>query len=176
MTEINNPNSITKAWFQNRGLFSDYFLKERLIKWGEWNFEDVTVLRDKLTSLYNSKKDVLAHLSEAQTEQEFIQPVLDILGYADTYIVQAPTKIGKKSNRPDYALFPDKETKNKAYKQLKVNNYTNCIGIADAKYWERELDLPKSSDKDTYTNLNPSFQIVSYSNWNSTKMGNTHKR
>ncbi len=101
-------------------------------------------------------------LNEAQTENEFIQPLLDLLGYADSYIVQAPAKVGKQTNRPDYALFPDKATKDKAYQKLNDNDYSQCIGIADAKYWERELDLTKLNDRDTLTNQNPSFQIVSY--------------
>ena len=101
-------------------------------------------------------------LNEAQTEDEFIRPLLDLLGYADSYIVQAPAKVGKHTNRPDYALFPDKATKDKAYQKLEDNDYSQCIGIADAKYWERELDLTKSNDRDTFTNQNPSFQIVSY--------------
>jgi hypothetical protein len=91
-----------------------------------------------------------------------VQPVLDLLGYADSYIVQAPTKVGQHTNRADYALFPDVKTKNKAYQKLDQNDYALCIGIADAKYWERELDLAKTSDRDTFTNQNPSFQIAGY--------------
>lgn len=149
-----------KTWFRNQGLFSDHFITERLHQWKEWGDLDAASYRKKILALFELKKDILPQLKEAQTEQELIQPIFDILGYS--YIVQAPTKTGKKSNRPDYALYADEPTKNKAYKQLKKNNYVNCIGIADAKYWERELDLAKSSEKDSYTNQNPSFQIVNY--------------
>jgi len=151
------------SWFQNRGLFSDHFLKARLPQWKEWETDEgLVTFRKELMSLYKSKKPILPYLNEAQTEEEFVQPVLDLLGYASSYIVQAPTKIGQQTNRPDYALFPDETTKNKAYQKLKDNDYTQCVGIADAKYWERELDLAKSSERDTLTNQNPSFQIVSY--------------
>ena len=151
------------SWFQNRGLFSDHLLKARLPQWKEWKIdEELATFRKELLSLYKSKKPILPKLNEAQTEKEFIQPVLDLLGYADSYIVQAPIKVGQHTNRPDYALFPDVSTKNKAYQKLEDNDYTQCIGIADAKYWERELDLAKSSDRDTFTNQNPSFQIASY--------------
>ena len=150
-----------EAWFQNRGLFSDHFLKARLPQWKEWKAdEEIVTFREELLSLYESKKAILPNLNEAQTEREFIQPVLDLLDYS--YIVQASTKIGQKTNRPDYALFPDEKTKNNAYQKLKDNDYTQSIGIADAKYWERELDLAKSSERDTYTNQNPSFQIAGY--------------
>ncbi len=91
-----------------------------------------------------------------------MQPALDLLGYTNSYIVQAPTKVGQHTNRPDYALFPDVKTKNKAYQKLDQNDYFLCIGIADAKYWECELDLAKTSNRDTFTNQNPSFQIAGY--------------
>jgi hypothetical protein len=151
------------SWFVNRGLFSDHFLQARLPEWKEWKVDaELVPFRESLQSLYDSKKSILPHLNEAQTELEFVQPVLDLLGYADSYIVQAPTKVGQHTNRPDYALFPDVKTKNKAYQKLDQNDYALCIGIADAKYWERELDLTKSSDRDTFTNQNPSFQIAAY--------------
>jgi len=163
LPKSHSPSDEPGLWFQNRGLFSDHFLKARLPEWEEWKTNgELPTFRKELLSLYKSKKAILPDLKEAQTEKEFIQPVLDLLGYANSYIVQAPTKIGKQANRPDYALFPDEATKNKAYDKIKDNDYTQCIGIADAKYWERELDLSKSSERDTFTNLNPSFQIVNY--------------
>jgi len=149
--------------FQNRGLFSDHFLQERLLEWEEWNVsEELEHFRSDLLALYEAKKQFLPGLNEAQTEEEFIKPVLDLLGYANSYIVQASTKIGQQTNRPDYALFPDASTKDKAYAIIESNDYTQCVGIADAKYWGRELDLAKSSERDTFTNQNPSFQIAGY--------------
>ena len=158
-----SPSDEAGLWFQNRGLFSDHFLKARLPQWKEWETDvGLATFHKELMSLYESTKPILPTLNEAQTEKEFIQPLLDLLGYANSYIVQAPTKVGQQTNRPDYALFPDETTKNKAYQKLKDNDYTQCIGVADAKYWERELDLAKSSEQDTLANQNPSFQIVSY--------------
>src|SRR4030043_1690309 len=98
-----------KSWFRNQGLFSDHYLKARLPQLKAWETgEELAAFRRALVSLYNSKKTPLPNMNEAQTEDEFIKPVLDTLGYADSYIVQAPTKIGKRANRPDYAFFPDK--------------------------------------------------------------------
>ena len=149
--------------FQNRGLFSDHFLQERLPGWKEWDVdEELEHFHSDILAQYEAKKQFLPSLNEAQTEEEFIKPVLDLLGYANSYIVQASTKIGHQTNRPDYALFPDASTKDKAYVRIESNDYTQCIGIADAKYWGRELDLAKSSERDTFTNQNPSFQIAGY--------------
>ncbi len=158
-------NSVDKPplAFVNRGLFSDHFLQARLPEWKECKVDgELVSFRKSLLSLYDSKKPILPYLNEAQTELEFVQPVLDLLGYTNSYIIQAPTKLGQQTNRPDYALFPDEATKDKAYTKIKNNDYTQCIGIADAKYWERELDLAKSSERDTFTNQNPSFQIAGY--------------
>lgn len=153
----------SELWFQNRSLFSDHFLQARLPQWDEWKADgNLHVFHEKLAALLQSKKAILPTLNESQTEKEFIQPVLELLDYANSYIVQAPTKISKHTGRPDYALFPDEATKNMAYQKTKGIDYSWCIGIADAKYWERELDLTKYSERDTFTNLNPSFQIVSY--------------
>jgi len=165
MTEQKDKGSLDQpgSWFLNRGLFSDHFLKARLPQWKEWQTSDeLATFRKQLLFLYDSTKAILPLLNEPQTEKEFVQPVLDLLGYANSYIVQAPTQVGEHTNRPDYALFPDQTTKNKAYEKLKNNDYTLCIGVADAKYWERELDLATSSSRDTFTNQNPSFQIASY--------------
>jgi len=165
MAEGKNQGSLAEpsSWFLNRGLFSDHFLKARLPQWKEWQSDgELATFRKQLLSLYEPTKPILPFLNEPQTEKEFVQPVLDLLGYANGYIVQAPTQVGEHTNRPDYALFPDQTAKNKAYEKLKNNDYTLCIGVADAKYWERELDLAKSSDRDTFTNQNPSFQIANY--------------
>src|SRR4030042_143619 len=94
--------------FLNRGLFSDHFLKARLLQWKEWQTNgELTTFRKQLLSLYESAKPVLSFLNEPQTEKEFVQPLLDLLGYANSSIVQAPTRVGEHTNRPDYALFPD---------------------------------------------------------------------
>jgi type I restriction-modification system DNA methylase subunit len=160
---VDGGTSEPQLAFVNRGLFSDHFLQARLPEWKEWKIDtELVAFHESLRSLYDSKKPILPHLNEAQTELEFVQPVLDLLGYADSYIVQAPTKVGQHTNRPDYALFPDVKTKNNAYQKLDQNDYSLCIGIADAKYWERELDIAKSSDRDTFTNQNPSFQVAAY--------------
>ena len=56
--------------FLNRGLFSDHFLKARLPQWKEWKTdEELTTFRNDLLSLYESKKPILTHLNEAQTEK-----------------------------------------------------------------------------------------------------------
>ncbi|HEX74593.1 MAG TPA: hypothetical protein G4N93_05530 [Dehalococcoidia bacterium] len=52
--------------------------------------------------MYESTKPILPTLDKAQTEKVFIQPTLDLLGYANRYMTQPPTETGT----PDYLLFP----------------------------------------------------------------------
>ncbi len=86
--------------FYNRGLFSDHFLQARLPEWQEWKVDEaLEVFRKNLQSLYESKKSHLPSYNEAQTEDEFIKPVLDLLGYAGSYAVQVATKLGKQTGR-----------------------------------------------------------------------------
>jgi hypothetical protein len=91
-----------KLGFSNRGLFSDHFLKVRLPQWKEWQEEkELSIFRSNVSSLYKAKESILPNLNEAQTEKEFIQPIFDLLGYADSYIVQTSTRAGKQVNRAD---------------------------------------------------------------------------
>jgi len=73
-----SPSEELGLRFQNQGLFSNHFLKARLPEWK--TDEELVTFRKELLSLYESKKPILPYLNEAQTEEEFVQPVLDLLG------------------------------------------------------------------------------------------------
>ena len=106
LQENQNSSGKLELWFLNRGLFSDHFLQSRLPQWGYWQVgEELSTFRQGLLSLYEQKKIKLPTLNEAQTEDEFIKPVLDLLGYANSYMVQPHAKTGKQAIRPDYFLF-----------------------------------------------------------------------
>jgi len=65
--------------------------------------------------------------------RNLFSPFKIILGYADSYIVQAPTKKPERNqHRPDYAYSRIQTQKIRRINNKK-NNYINCIGIADAK-------------------------------------------
>ncbi|MFM9158854.1 MAG: restriction endonuclease, partial [Dolichospermum sp.] len=102
-------------------------------------------------------------LNESQTEEEFIKPALEILGFK--YIPQVITHGKGRSQRPDYALFSNTETRDIAY-TLQTNEtafYNQVLAIAEAKYWERQLSKVSANDqRDIFKNENPSFQISSY--------------
>ena len=146
----------------NKPLFSQYYLEHRLQESSEWQ-EDVAMGFEKLKNLYLSKEKLLPTLSEAQTEEVFIKPVLDILGFS--YIPQVTTRGKGRAERPDYGLFINDAERDGAY-PLQDNEtafYERVRAIAEAKYWERPLSKVSTNDKrDIYKNTNPSFQITSY--------------
>ena len=54
-----NHSSSNEAglWFQNRGLFSDHFLKARLPQWKEWEIDlELSTFRKALLSLYVNRQ------------------------------------------------------------------------------------------------------------------------
>jgi type I restriction-modification system DNA methylase subunit len=146
----------------NKPLFSSHYLEHRLVDSAEWNL-DARPTFEALQQLYQRKKALLSSLNEAQTEEEFIKPVLEILGFS--YIAQVVTKTKGRAERPDYALFANDEQKSAAYSNQTNESvfYHQVLAIAEAIYWERSLSKVSSNDqRDFYKNTNPSFQIASY--------------
>ena len=152
--------------YQNKGLFSDDYLEYRLTEPGqypEWR-EDVSRAREKLRGLYESKKEYLDGLNEAQTENEFLDEALEVLGHA--FVKQTRTRDG---SRPDYALFGDVGVKDEA---LRVQGdptklYATSLAVAEGKYWGRNLDVyTKRDDKDNEATASqkssPEMQIARY--------------
>lgn len=103
MTDTKNPN---------KPLFSQHYLEYRLQECLEWQL-DINSDFEKLNKLYLSKKAILPTLNEAQTEDVFIKPVLDILGFKN--IPQVVTRSKGRSQRPDYALFANENERDIAY-------------------------------------------------------------
>lgn len=152
----------THSFFgENRSLFSDYYLRERLHTLGEWE-QDISKPFERALEIYRDKKSVLAGMNEAQTENEFVQPILEqVLGFS--YDVQKAEKKQGRTNIPDYILFSDEGSLKSAQQNRDSDRYyNNALALSDAKYWERPLDSKGVADKDLYTNANPSFQIVNY--------------
>ncbi|MFW6089659.1 MAG: restriction endonuclease, partial [Gemmatimonadota bacterium] len=146
----------------NRSLFSDHYLAERLHEHDEWS-EDVSEAFERAREIYDEKRDILDGLNEAQTEKELVQPILeDVLGF--TYEVQKAVKLHGRLNRPDYVLFPDADAKAEAQRAEGDDAYYDrAVAVADAKYWGRPLDAKADDgDREELTNVNPSFQIVNY--------------
>ena len=151
----------------NRRLFSDHFLDELLPNKEPWR-QHWQQLRVEAAPIMESLKQRFAAFAptdatnEAQTEQEWMRPVLQELGHS--FEVQASLKVpGNKVQRPDYVFYRD-EAQRLANRNSTVDEDAGRHGafaVGDAKRWERSLDhmLKGSSDED---NNNPAFQIFFY--------------
>jgi hypothetical protein len=146
----------------NKPLFSQHYLDYRIQELPEWQL-DIKAEFAALKNLYLSKKPILATLNEAQTEDIFIQPALEILGFK--YIPQVISRSQGRAERPDYALFINESERDTAYsfQNNETAFYSRVLVIAEAKYWQRSLSKVSANDqRDIFKNTNPSFQISSY--------------
>jgi len=97
-------------------LYSQHYLDNRLPQMPAWA-EDVAAPFAESRVLYDAQRELLPTYTKGQTEEEFIRPALNILGWP--YIVQP--RHGRDSNltRPDYALFADDSMKGDAQRHRK---------------------------------------------------------
>ena len=74
-----------------KSLFSQHYLQTRLSAHAEWDAPPLPVFA-LLRELWERARTLGATWNEAQTEQEFVKPALDALGWS--YIVQVKSKKG----------------------------------------------------------------------------------
>ena len=78
--------------YDNRSLFSDHYLEQRLVDHEAWRAADDPAVRaayQRATEIYRAAEDVLPRMNEAQTRDELIQPLL-----ADVLSVRPPDATG----------------------------------------------------------------------------------
>jgi len=151
-----------KPPYRNNGLFSEHFLTARLKDSADWR-EDAEPVRRQLLHLYEEKKALLSGANEAQTEEEFIKPVLKILGFA--YSVQPKTTGSGGAEHPDYVLYASEGDKTHAVSGGSEERlFAPALAIGEAKYWERDLDKKRRGDEREIapSAVSPSFQIARY--------------
>jgi hypothetical protein len=145
----------------NQGLFADHFLNEpaRLKSMDEWKqitgvdeaFDQIFQLYEKHGTRFNRRTN------EAQTENEFIRPMLNLLWSASCYQVQVIIPNVDARRQPDYAFFRSATDRDAAESRKGTKDYwrdTSVLG--DAKAWFVSLDKQRSADE------NPSAQIANY--------------
>jgi hypothetical protein len=151
--------------YHNQGLFADHFLagQDRLLQLPEWqsagNIQDAL---QAIWGLYNERAvKFTPRTNEAQTERNFIQPVLDILWCesqeGDCYQVQSGISTLDVHRRPDYAFFCTAKQRDDSEKRLGTLEYWFDVPVlGDAKRWSASLDKERGVDD------NPSAQICRY--------------
>jgi hypothetical protein len=124
----------------NHHLFSDHYLGTRLPLRPEWR-----ALAAEAEAVRGSIRELLAaytpSANEAQTEDGLIKPVLRLLGH--TFEIQAPLATPDGVKKPDYVLYRDEaaQVANRGQKLTDTLLAGRAIAVADAKYWDRPLDV-----------------------------------
>jgi hypothetical protein len=98
--------------------------------------------------------------------------VLRLLGH--TFEVQPALATPEGTRRPDYVLYNDAEAAvaNKRKTLSDESLRGRAFAVADAKYWERPLDVSlKGGSRDAFSNKNPSYQVSFYMQHSGTEWG-----
>jgi hypothetical protein len=148
---------------QNYDLFADHYLEQRIQELEAWqNPDGLEKAFSALQSLYQRRASRFTDATnEAQTEHDFIQPVLDLLWGqdqpGDCYQVQVSIPNVDARRQPDYAFFRTAEERQSAQPHLGDAQYWSTVPcLGDAKRWSASLDKERAADE------NPSAQIVNY--------------
>jgi len=131
--------------FNNRALFSDYYLKVRLRDSREWQEDPVSIFRDAQGLMAETRQRLVGQ-PEAVTRAQLLEPMLQALGFAWT----VGRESGSAGDEPDYYLFSPDASENDP-----------PLAVCLAYTWNRYLD-GRDDTRDTETpDENPGAQVVS---------------
>jgi type I restriction-modification system DNA methylase subunit len=149
--------SLALGPYQNRKLFSNHFLEDILPTWPEFAAADARGLLDELAEFWERERAGLAQANEAQTEERFIKPVLQRLGFY--FNVQAGVQAALGHRQPDYALFVDDHSRSSAATRSGADRYVGAVAVGDAKRFDRPLDRRRVKG---HLSEDPVAQIIHY--------------
>lgn len=145
----------------NSNLFSSYYLDERLIDRAEWNCDDeAREAMEDLQELYDLEEGLVSGYGEDALIDNWIDEVLDILGFGTQEEVTLPDGSGF----VDELLFENPTARrNAAEVYLDTENtidlFERGTGIVEAKQWEADFNS-RFSERRPYRNA--SHQIKHY--------------
>ncbi len=143
--------------FKNSNLFSNHYLEKLVIESAQWRQAEPEKAFAAIKELYQRKARVLENYNESQLEENFIRPVLRILGHY--FGVQG--KVAGKDRTPDYAFYPDEQSREEAEAHPGEDYYRHAVAVGDAKSWKISLDKSRKG-LGIFEMQNPSFQIDVY--------------
>ena len=129
----------SKPYFNNRALFSDYYLTERLPQAAEWQDKDelarMTRAYRSLRTLYGDVREDFSNQKEAVVRSKLLEPVLTALGFT----LKEGKAAASDAVEPDYRLYPPPQT-----------GQTPPLALALTYTWNRNLDgKDEAHDSDT---------------------------
>jgi hypothetical protein len=132
----------------NGSLFTRDFLIEGVRETAAWNALDdavIATVRARLTGLLAAIRK-LKKATEAETEKEFIWPLLEAIGWADMS-VQQNLSAKARDDVPDALLFADFSAKTRAAPLHPWQRFQHGVCIVEAKRWNRVLDRVEAQRK-----------------------------
>ena len=143
-------------------LFTQYFLSEGITVTDAW--QDCVRQPLTFTAFKQSLRDILDKIAsahepnEAQTENEVVRPLLELLGW-DHHMPQQGSD--RQEDIPDYLLFADGEAKDRAAaRKGSENRYQDALVIEESKRFGLPLDNRDSGE--TSRRGTPHGQILRY--------------
>jgi hypothetical protein len=127
--------------FNNRALFADYYLRERLPELPEWQENPVPAFRE-IRQLYEKAASRWAGKSEHELRTGLLEPALRILGFE----VETGQPAADGGPAPDYRLRAEA---------------TDLVGVCLAYRWGRFLDGKDESRDENRPDENPGAVVVS---------------
>ena len=157
MNAQNLPDAV-----KNQSLFSNYYLDSRIVEQPQWaQTPDIESDYAAIKALFDTVAPNAVHLNEAQTEREFLQPLLEQLGHI--FEVQPSLQTSQGTRVPDYAFFASSDAHSAAQPHINTNEFfKTAFAVGDAKKWSRNLDRKTQDGGDPFNNQNPNYQIDSY--------------
>ena len=147
---------------KNQSLFSNYYLDSLIVEQPQWT-DTPNIESDyaAIKTLFDAIAPNAAHLNEAQTEEQFIRPLLRKLGHV--FEVQPALQTSQGTKRPDYAFFASGDAHDAALTDINTNQFfRTALAVGDAKAWSRNLDRKTQGGGDPFNNQNPNYQIDFY--------------
>lgn len=139
-------NEKKNDFWVNVGLFSTNVLDHRVEREKDFPAADSKLIQNAWNSMQKIWRDpdirkILdsKNIRESDTEDKFISPLMDILGFSTLTKIKLQ---GNKKNQvlfPDYVLFSSKSEAADAINADADHRYRNAIGILEAKYYGRDL-------------------------------------
>ena len=138
------PEETIHPW-ETKGIFSEHFLRNRLPKTPVWPTDDFACpIYDQIGEIWRKKYIGLAHNNEEVTRREFLDKVLERLGFA--YLPNLDLPKSKQRQVPDYLLFENEETKERIFNEDTPTQYQAAIALAEAKKVKHPLDQVSKLD------------------------------
>ena len=160
--QARTPSAIPEGRMQAKTLFSRHYLETRLPDHPEW--AERPGRPSTPCAPCGQSPRYGDNWNEAQTEDEFVKPVLEALGWS--YIVQP--KVAARRRRSPGPTMPSLRRSDQGRRPIRYQGhddpfYSRALAIAEAKYWGRPLSQKDASGRNTWkTGSNPSHQMVSY--------------